>query len=125
MNYLEAEKKLVQFLAGLLHLEPDQEIFAGNLPDGIPTGVTIDLESGIPAGVGQVNTFSVCVCGCFHSRTLCREKAFSITSALPVFGQSDLLSIRTAPDQPLVFSGNTPEGKSIYSFQLKLILTFI
>ena len=125
MTYLEAEKQLVLFLAGLLGLEPDRNVFAGDLPIGMDEGITVSLVEGLPATQSQVNTFTGLVCGYSRSRRNIRSLAFETASALPVFGSHALLSIRMNEKMPLKFAVSGERENVLHSFSLYLTVSFI
>ena len=125
MTYLEAEKELVVFLGGILELEPDREIFAGELPDGVTEGVTVDLTDGFPATLTEVNAFSCSIVGYSSLRKTCRSQALAITSKLPVYGKNGLLSVTLAENAPLKFTFDDKTDGKIHTFTLKLDITFI
>ncbi|MBE6393150.1 MAG: hypothetical protein E7044_03740 [Lentisphaerae bacterium] len=125
MTYLEAERKLVIFLGEILDSEPDRGIFAGELPDGVTEGVTVDLTEGRPATLTDSNAFSCCIAGHFSSRKICRSQAFAITSKLPVYGKNGLLSVNLSENIPLKFTFDDKFDGKIHTFTLALDITFI
>ena len=125
MTYLEAERKLVMFLGEILDLEPDREIFAGKLPDGVVEGITVDLVEGKPATLTESNEFTCYVTGYYLSRKTCRSHAFSITSKLPVYGKNGLLSVNLAENTPLKFKFDDEIDVKIHTFTLATDITFI
>ena len=125
MTYLEAEKQLVLFLAGLLGLEPDRNVFAGALPVGMEEGITVSLEEGHPATQSLANTFTALICGYSRSRRNIRTQAFEAASALPVFGQQGLLSISMNEKMPLKFAVSGEKEDVQHSFSLCLTVSFV
>ena len=125
MTYLEAEKELVVFLGEILELEPDREIFAGELPDGVTEGITVDLTEGTPATLMEANAFTCCIAGYSSSRKTCRNQAFAVTSKLPVYGKNGLLSVNLSENAPLKFAFDDKIDGKIHSFTLELNITFI
>ena len=125
MTYLEAERELVQFLGGILDLDPDREIFAGELPGGITDGITVDLTEGKPATLITSNTFTCCVMGNFTSRKTCRSHAYIIASNLPVYGKNGLLSVTLSEKSPLKFTFDEKSDGKIHTFTLYTEITFI
>ena len=125
MTYLEAEKQLVLFLAGVLGLEPDRNVFAGALPIGMEEGITVSLEEGHPATQSQANTFTALVCGYSRNRRNIRSLAFATASALPVFGKSGLLSISMNEKMPLKFAVSGEKKDVQHSFSLSLTVSFV
>ena len=124
MTYLEAEKNLVLFLAGALELAPDREIFAGTPPDGVIEAMTVDLKEGYPASVNRTNTFTVRTGGKYLCRQICRQNAFSVTSLLPAYGKSSLISVILDEKAPLKFFTEEQNDEKIHCFTLDLIVTF-
>ena len=125
MTYLEVEKQLVLFLAELLELEPDKTVFAGELPIGIDEGMTISLQEGQPATHSQTNIFTASICSFSYCRRSIRQQAFTIASALPVFGKSGLLSVCMHETTPLKFSVSGEKEGALHSFSLSLTVKFI
>lgn len=125
MTYLEAEKQLVLFLAGVLGLEPDRNVFAGTMPIGMDEGVTVSLVEGYPATQSQVNTFTALVCGYSRNRRSVRSQAFEMASALPAFGKSGLLSISMSEKMPLKFAVSGEKEDVQHSFSLCLTVSFV
>lgn len=125
MTYLEAEKKLVLFLAGVLDLSPDRDIFAGTLPEGVQEGITAELVSGEPAALNNTNIFTARICGRSLSRKKSRQYAHALVSVLPVFGKAGLLSVRVKEEVPLKFAEDRSTGACLHTFSLDLCVSFI
>ena len=125
MTYLEAERELVMFLGEILELEPDRKIFAGELPDGVTEGITVDLTEGKPATLTESNAFTCCVTGHCLSRKTCRNHAFAITSKLPVYGKNGLLSVNLTENTPLKFKFDDKIDGKTHTFTLEVDITFI
>ena len=125
MTCFEAEKQLVLFLAGVLDLVPDREIFSNALPDGVPEGIWAKFERGRPADLAGPNSFTARVRGRFRSRAACALKADSIVSALPVFGVNGLLSIRTGEGEQVTFPPPEEDGPSAFDFSILLSVDFV
>ena len=121
MTSLEAERQLVLFLAGVLELVPDREIFADALPDALPEGVWVRFEQGHPATLTRPNKFTAGVRGRFRSRSECAERADAVTSALPVFGVGDILSIQVGGE--VQTASSRPEENAIPCFEFSIPLT--
>lgn len=122
---MEAERELVIFLGATLGLEPDREIFAGELPDGVMEGITVDLTGGNPATLTESHEFTCKVSGHYLSRKTCRSHAFGITSKLPVYGKNGLLSVTLTENAPLKFTFDEKNDGKIHTFELATDITFI
>ena len=125
MTCFEAEKRLVLFLAGILDLVPDREIFSNALPDGIPEGVWAKFEQGRPADLAETNSFTARVRGRFRSRAACALKADAIVSALPVFGVRGLLSIRAGKGEQVTFPPPEENAPAAFEFSIQLSVDFV
>ena len=125
MTCFEAEKRLVLFLAGILDLVPDREIFCSALPDGVPEGVWAKFEQGRPADLAEPNSFTARVRGRFRSREACALKADAVVSALPVFGVRGLLSIRVGRGEQVAFPPPEPDGAAAFEFSIQLSVDFV
>lgn len=125
MTCFEAEKRLVLFLAGILDLVPDREIFSNALPDGVPEGVWAKFEQGRPANLAETSRYTARVRGRFRSRETCALEADAIASALPVFGVRGLLAVRVAEGAQLTFPPPEEDGPSAFEFSIRLSVDFV
>lgn len=125
MTYLEAERALVVFLGEILGVDPDREIFAGELPDGLSEGITVDLSEGKPATLMESNKFTCQIAGYYSLRKTCRNHAFAITSRLPVYGKNGLLSVTLTENAPLKFASDDKFDGKRHIFALAADITFI
>ncbi len=125
MHIIEAEKKLANHLAELLSLEPDRQIFAGNIPEAVPEGISVDFRSGRPATVNRINCYHAEIRGRFRSRSGCRDAVDIIAAELPSFGTAGFVSIKLNENTPVNFSDSGLAKSAAFEFELMLEASFV
>lgn len=101
MDVTTAERTLAQWVAQQSGLTPDESVFRGELPPGLP-GVRVAFLSG-RAGHSELSDFVAEVHGVFAEPEEARSFAEAVWGALPRYGESGFTELSS--DGAIAFGG--------------------
>lgn len=88
MDVVLIEKALTNWVAGVLDLTVDSDIFRGGIPTGFNTGVAVILNSEIRDNTLRPRTYSVQVLGKFGDRDSALRMLSRLAEKLPIYGMT-------------------------------------
>ena len=123
MDLTTARRQLAQYVTDRLSLEPDREIFAGDLPLLVPQGIGVVFTTALAAGNDGARLCQAELRGKFNCEALMLERLEMLCAGMPVYGAAGFLSL--TQDGAVQLGTVREAGRLKYTFNLRLQAAFL